>query len=199
MLPRGEGPSTTLAWSGWKQPDISVEVDTARLETSRTDTVKKLPGNSVQNSPSGSFLSWKGPADRGGGGKIIKNMILCEWDAPETPIFLRTPGLSYPIIVSHLRYNFLCLLLLYSIYLCDCYRVGRGWQRLDGWDRPAPLGSQHQGSPRNLIKIHSFITSIAKEIILTFQCHKIDVWLKKKQKFWGRIHLENFFLQQQNF
>ncbi len=25
----------TLAWPGWKQPDIAVEVDTARLETSR--------------------------------------------------------------------------------------------------------------------------------------------------------------------
>ena len=32
---QGVGPSTTLAWSGWKQPDIAVEVDTARLETSR--------------------------------------------------------------------------------------------------------------------------------------------------------------------
>jgi hypothetical protein len=38
------GPSTTLAWPGWKQPDISVEVDTARLETSRTEAgvLKKL-------------------------------------------------------------------------------------------------------------------------------------------------------------
>jgi hypothetical protein len=32
---KGEEPSTTLAWPGWKQPDIPVEVDTARLETSR--------------------------------------------------------------------------------------------------------------------------------------------------------------------
>jgi hypothetical protein len=32
---KGEGPSTTLAWPGWKQPDIPVEVDTARHETSR--------------------------------------------------------------------------------------------------------------------------------------------------------------------
>jgi hypothetical protein len=30
---------------------------------------------------------------------------------------LRTPVCSYPIIVSHLSFNFLCLLLLYSIYL----------------------------------------------------------------------------------
>jgi hypothetical protein len=42
-LTKGVGPSTTLAWPGWKQPDIPVEVDMARLETSRTDTVKDLP------------------------------------------------------------------------------------------------------------------------------------------------------------
>jgi hypothetical protein len=31
---KGVGPSTTLAWPGWKQPDIPEEVDTARLKTS---------------------------------------------------------------------------------------------------------------------------------------------------------------------
>ncbi len=45
---KGVGPSTTLAWPGWKQPDIPVEVDTARLATSRTDTVKELPGYPVR-------------------------------------------------------------------------------------------------------------------------------------------------------
>ncbi len=34
---RGVGPDTTLAWPGWKQPDIPVEVDTDRLETSCTE------------------------------------------------------------------------------------------------------------------------------------------------------------------
>ncbi len=53
---KGVGPSTALAWPGWKQFDIPVEVDTALLETSRTDTVKELPGYSIQNCPSGSFL-----------------------------------------------------------------------------------------------------------------------------------------------
>ncbi len=53
---KGVGPSTTLAWPAWKQPDIPVEVDTARLETNRTYIVKELPGYPVQNSPSGSFL-----------------------------------------------------------------------------------------------------------------------------------------------
>jgi hypothetical protein len=78
----GVGPSATLAWPGWKQPDIPVEVDTARTATCRfkngfakcvlqyytalvvnsrvllryTDTVKELPGCPVQNCPSGSFL-----------------------------------------------------------------------------------------------------------------------------------------------
>jgi hypothetical protein len=35
MGTKGVGPSTTLAWPGWKQPDIAVEVETARLYTSR--------------------------------------------------------------------------------------------------------------------------------------------------------------------
>jgi hypothetical protein len=34
-------------------------------------------------------------------------------------MMLRTPVCSYPIIVTHLSFNFLCLLLLYSIYLND--------------------------------------------------------------------------------
>jgi hypothetical protein len=29
---KGVGPGTILAWPGWKQPDISVKMDTARLE-----------------------------------------------------------------------------------------------------------------------------------------------------------------------
>jgi hypothetical protein len=41
---KGVGPSTTLAWPGWKQPDIAVEEDTARLETSR---LKKCGVNCV--------------------------------------------------------------------------------------------------------------------------------------------------------
>ncbi len=41
---QGVGPDTTLAWPGWKQPDIPVEVDTDRLETSCTEAgvLKKL-------------------------------------------------------------------------------------------------------------------------------------------------------------
>ncbi len=65
-LAKGVGPSTTIAWPGWKQPDIPVEVDTTRLETSPTDTVKELAGYSVQNCPSGNFLSRGGAVGRGG-------------------------------------------------------------------------------------------------------------------------------------
>jgi hypothetical protein len=32
---KGVGPGMTLAWPGWKQSVIAVEVDTGRLETSR--------------------------------------------------------------------------------------------------------------------------------------------------------------------
>jgi hypothetical protein len=39
-------------------------------------------------------------------------------------MMLRTPVCSYPIIVSHLSFNFLCLLLLYSIYLNVWYAAG---------------------------------------------------------------------------
>jgi hypothetical protein len=44
ILTKGVGPDPTLAWPGWKQPDIPVEVDTGRFETSRTEAgvFKKL-------------------------------------------------------------------------------------------------------------------------------------------------------------
>ncbi len=40
-------------------------------------------------------------------------------------MMLRTPVCSYPIIVTHLSFNFLCLLLLYSIYLNGKYFIYR--------------------------------------------------------------------------
>jgi hypothetical protein len=44
ILSKGVGPGPTLAWPGWKQPDIPVEVDTDRLETScsKAGVLKKL-------------------------------------------------------------------------------------------------------------------------------------------------------------
>ena len=33
VWPKGVGPGPTLAWPGWKQPDIPVGVDTGRLNT----------------------------------------------------------------------------------------------------------------------------------------------------------------------
>jgi hypothetical protein len=62
-------------------------------------------------------------------------------------MMLRTPVCSYPIIVTHLSFNFLCLLLLYSIYL-------NGWTVLRGLvvlskkkrvDRMGISGPEHKG------------------------------------------------------
>ncbi len=41
---KGVGRGPTLAWPGWKQPDIPVEVDTDRIETSHSEAgvLKKL-------------------------------------------------------------------------------------------------------------------------------------------------------------
>jgi hypothetical protein len=46
-------------------------------------------------------------------------------------MMLRTPVCSYPIIVSHLSFNFLCLLLLYSIYLngLNCLQAREKWMK----------------------------------------------------------------------
>ena len=77
VLAKGVGPGMTLAWPGWKQSDIAVEVDSklagsknvmqtvyystslvlkSRVLLMFTDMVEELPGYPVQNSPSGSFL-----------------------------------------------------------------------------------------------------------------------------------------------
>ncbi len=44
LVNKGVGPGPTLAWPGWKQPDIPVEVETDQLETSRSEAgvLKKL-------------------------------------------------------------------------------------------------------------------------------------------------------------
>ncbi len=91
---KGVGLSTALAWPGWMQPEIAVEVTrhdskqagsknfvwtmyysntlvlNSRVLLMYTDTVMELQGYPVQNCPSGSFLSWGGPACRGGGDGI---------------------------------------------------------------------------------------------------------------------------------
>jgi hypothetical protein len=106
---KGVGPSTTLTWPGWKQPVFLVKVDTARLETSRTDTVKGLAGYPVQKVHLGVSFLEGGPAGRG-----EWYMILCEWGCARRKPWnvAYTCKLSYPIIVSHLSFNFLCLVLL---------------------------------------------------------------------------------------
>ncbi len=75
-----------------------------------TDPVKELPGYPVQNSPSGSFLLW-------GSEGAVYDIVWRRCPRKTAWMMLRTPVCSYPIIVTHLSFNFLSLLLLYSIYL----------------------------------------------------------------------------------
>ncbi len=79
-----------------------------------TDTVEELPGYPVQNCPSGSFLFWGGSVCRGG---LVYDIVWRRCPRRTPWMMLRTPVCSYPIIVTHLSFNFLCLVLLYSIYL----------------------------------------------------------------------------------
>ncbi len=87
-------------------------------KTPASNTVKEVPGYPVQNSPSGNYF-WGGPAGRGG---IVYDIVWRRCPRRTPWMMLPTPVCSYPIIVSHLSFNFLCLLLLYSIYLngLDC-------------------------------------------------------------------------------
>jgi hypothetical protein len=86
-------------------------------KTPASNTGKELPGYPVQNSPSGNY-SWEGDVGRV---EIVYDIVWmgCLRRTPWTE--LRTPVCSYPIDVFHLSFNFLCLLLLYSIYLCALY------------------------------------------------------------------------------
>ncbi len=86
-------------------------------KTAASNTVKELPGYPVQNSPSGNYL-WGGPAGRGG---IVYDIVWRRCPRRTPWMMLRMPVCSYPIIVTHLSFNFLCLLLLYSIYLNGLY------------------------------------------------------------------------------
>jgi hypothetical protein len=77
--------------------------------------VKEQLGYPVQNCPSGSFFFWGGPVGRGGIGYDIVWRGPTQKDTLDNVAY--TCMLSYPIVVSHLSFNFLRLLLLYSIYL----------------------------------------------------------------------------------
>ncbi len=83
-------------------------------KTPASNTVKELSGYPVQNSLSGNY-SWGGAVGRV---EIVYDIVWmgCLRRTPWTE--LRTPVCSYPIDVFHLSFNFLCVLLLYSIYLC---------------------------------------------------------------------------------
>ncbi len=70
----------TLAWPGWKQSDIAVEVDTGRLETSR---FKKCCANCVLlYFPSTEFKSAFNVDWHGGGAAVLSCTELSIWEFP---------------------------------------------------------------------------------------------------------------------
>ncbi len=80
VWPKGVGPGPTLAWAGWRQPDIPVEVDTDRLETSR---FKKCFANCVLlYFPSTEFKSDFNVYWHGGGAAGLSCTELFIWEFP---------------------------------------------------------------------------------------------------------------------
>ncbi len=99
---KGVGPGPTLAWPGWKQPDISVKVDTARLKAGQ---LKKCCMECVLlYYPNTEFLStfnvywhgegaaglsctelsiWEFPALRGGSWKWGSSIWYCVREMPQ--------------------------------------------------------------------------------------------------------------------
>ena len=89
VMSKGVGRGPTLAWPGWKQPDISVKVDTARLEAGQfkkccmecvilyyPSTEFQITFNVYWHGEGAAGLSctelciWEFPSLRGGGGAL---------------------------------------------------------------------------------------------------------------------------------
>ncbi len=104
-----------------------------------TDTVEELPGYPVQNSPSGSFLFWGRAVGRGG----LHSIWHCEKGMPQKDPWTTCVHLYAFVFYRRLSpqfqfFNFLCLLLLYSIYLC-CFPGPVQWHLAD---RRVPFRAQ---------------------------------------------------------
>ena len=107
---KGVGPGTILAWPGWKQPDISVKVETARLEAGQ---FKKCCMHKVRTykeyhsvCPSSELglsqlLSrqrvFPSPQKQGGGGTLA-----CEWGVGGSPYSDEGHTLWYSLYVRTL-------------------------------------------------------------------------------------------------
>jgi hypothetical protein len=77
---------------------------------------------------------------------------------------LCTPVCPYPIIVTHLSFNFLCLLLLYSIYLNCCYPVC--------WRRKMDAVASPDGGPiRHFFDVPAESKQLAKVEYFAFPVH----------------------------
>ena len=118
---------------------VSVKVDTARLEAGQFKkccmecVLLYYPSTEFQSTfnvywhgegaaglSSKELSIWEFPSLRGGSwksGSIVYDIVWRRCSRRTPWMMLRTPVCSYPIIVTHLSFKFLCLLLLYSIYL----------------------------------------------------------------------------------
>ncbi len=100
-----------------------MEVDTARLETSRNDTVKELPGYSVQNCPSGSFLFWGGA-----GGGIVYYFVWMGYPSRTPWIVLRTPVCLRILSTSFISVSIFCVCCYSSVSISVVWPM---WQRVE--------------------------------------------------------------------
>jgi hypothetical protein len=122
LWPKGVGRGPTLAWPGWKQPDISVKVDTARLEAGQfknccmecvllyyPSTEFKSAFNVYWHSEGAAGLSctelsiWEFPFLRGVCWQGCTSIWYCEKGMPQkdtldnlrTPVCFRIPSTSF--------------------------------------------------------------------------------------------------------
>ncbi len=149
---KGVGPGMTLAWPGWKQSDIAVEVDTGRLETSR---FKKCCANCVLlYFPSTEFKSAFNVYWHGGGAAGLSGTELSIWEFPFlrgvcwqgwTRIWYCEKGMPQKDTLDNLRTP-VCFRILsssftsVSVFSVSCYSIlsisvvhtvwGGGWWRL---------------------------------------------------------------------
>ncbi len=133
---KGVGPSTTLARPGWKQPDISVKVDTERLEKFCTTLVLNVYWHGVRSYRVILYRTvhlgvsfFEGGLSAGG----EYYMISCEWDVPEGH-----PGQCRVHLYAFVSYRRLLPLFQFSlsgvtlVYLSQCEKQ-RQRRRINNW------------------------------------------------------------------
>ncbi len=107
------GPSTTLAWPVWKQPDIPVEVDTARLETSRTEY---WHGEGAAGLSCTELSVWEFPFLKGACRQKGNSIWYCVNGTPQKETL---DNIAYTCMLSNLSTSFTSV----SIFSVCCYSI----------------------------------------------------------------------------